>query len=103
MTIVIHFVLWPTYSFILWVFGFFVGRCARKVPILDDKLPRALYRGQAPRGDPTVTREPGNGEESGRRTLHAALRIANTSATTMAGPVTCGSQGTCRSCSNGIC
>jgi len=38
-------------SFTLGLFGFFVGRCARKIPILDDNLPRALHRGQLPPKD----------------------------------------------------
>jgi hypothetical protein len=29
------------------LFGFFVGRCARKMPIIDEKLPWAIHRGQA--------------------------------------------------------
>jgi hypothetical protein len=28
----------------MFIFGFFVGRCARKIPILDENLPRVLYR-----------------------------------------------------------
>ena len=35
-------------SFSLGLFGFFVGRCARKMPIIDDNLPWAIHRGQAP-------------------------------------------------------
>ena len=31
-------------SFTLGLFGFFVGRCARKMPIVDDKLPWAIHR-----------------------------------------------------------
>jgi hypothetical protein len=34
-------------SFTLGLFGFFVGRCARRMPIVDDKLPWAIHRGQA--------------------------------------------------------
>jgi hypothetical protein len=33
-------------SFTLGLFGFFVGRCARKMPIIDDKLPWAIHRSQ---------------------------------------------------------
>jgi len=29
------------------LFGFFVGRCARRVPFIDDNLPWAIHRGQA--------------------------------------------------------
>ena len=28
-------------------FGFFVGRCARRIPVLDDNLPWAIHRSQA--------------------------------------------------------
>jgi hypothetical protein len=33
-------------SFTLGLFGFFVGRCARKMPIIDDHMPWAIHRGQ---------------------------------------------------------
>jgi hypothetical protein len=46
MAIAIYAALLPICSFIIGVFGFFVGRCARKIPVLDDNLPRALHRGQ---------------------------------------------------------
>jgi len=46
MVIVIYTVLLLACSFTLCVFGFFVGRCARKLPILDDNLPWAVHRGQ---------------------------------------------------------
>jgi hypothetical protein len=52
MTIFIYAALWLTSSFALAVFAFFVGRCSRKLPILDENLPRALYRGQLPSGGP---------------------------------------------------
>lgn len=51
MAIAIYAALLPTCSFIIGVFGFFVGRCSRKIPILDENLPRALHRGQLPPGD----------------------------------------------------
>lgn len=35
-------------SSILGLFGFFVGRCARKLPIIDGNLPWAIHRGQIP-------------------------------------------------------
>jgi hypothetical protein len=34
-------------SFTLGLFGFFVGRCARKMPIIDDHMPWTIHRGQA--------------------------------------------------------
>lgn len=45
--IVIYTILWLTCSFGLCLFGFFVGRCARKLPIIDSKLPWTLSRDQA--------------------------------------------------------
>ncbi len=42
-------------SSILGLFGFFVGRCARKLPVIDNHLPWALswalHRGQIPHTD----------------------------------------------------
>lgn len=38
-------------SSILGLSGFFVGRCARKLPIIDNHLPWALHRGQIPHTD----------------------------------------------------
>jgi hypothetical protein len=51
MVIAIYAALLPICSFILGIFGFFVGRCSHKISILDDNLPRALYRGQLPPAD----------------------------------------------------
>jgi hypothetical protein len=51
MVTVIYTILLLTCPLALFVFGFFVGRCARKIPILDDNLPWALHRGQIPRED----------------------------------------------------
>ena len=30
---------------IMCLFGFFVGRCSRKLPIIDDNLPWTMHRG----------------------------------------------------------
>ena len=30
------------------LFGFFVGRCARRLPVIDDNLPWTLHRGRFP-------------------------------------------------------
>jgi hypothetical protein len=46
LTLIYGFVLVAS-SFTLGLFGFFVGRCARKMPIVDDRLPWAIHRGQA--------------------------------------------------------
>ncbi len=47
LTLIYGFVLVVS-SFTLGLFGFFVGRCARKMPIIDDRLPWAIHRGAAP-------------------------------------------------------
>ena len=31
-------------SFTMGLFGFFVGRCARRIPVVDDNLPWAIHR-----------------------------------------------------------
>ena len=36
-------------SLAVFLFGFWIGRCARKLPIIDDKLPWTMHREQAPR------------------------------------------------------
>ena len=48
MEIAIYAALLPVCSFTVGLFGFFVGSCARKIPVLDDNLSRALYCGQLP-------------------------------------------------------
>ena len=50
-------------SFTLGLFGFFVGRCARKMPIVDDKLPWAIHRSQPS----PLSRNGGRSDRSGRR------------------------------------
>ena len=34
------------------LFGFFVGRCARRLPVIDDNLPWTLHRSRFPEGLP---------------------------------------------------
>ncbi len=48
---VTYIIAWLVCSFSLFLFGFFVGRCARKLPIIDSKLPWTLSRDQILRGD----------------------------------------------------
>lgn len=36
-------------TFTVFLFGFWIGRCARKLPIIDDNLPWTMHREQAPR------------------------------------------------------
>jgi hypothetical protein len=33
-------------SFVTGSFGFFVGRCARRLPVIDDNLPWTMHRGR---------------------------------------------------------
>jgi hypothetical protein len=47
MLTVTYMILLLACSSTLGLFGFFVGRCARKLPIIDDKLPWTISRGQA--------------------------------------------------------
>lgn len=58
MAVTICAVLLLTCSVALCIFGFFVGRCARKIPILDEHLPRALHRGEIPPYDCQSRKEP---------------------------------------------
>jgi hypothetical protein len=44
MVVLISIFLWLTYSSVLCLFSFFVGRCARKLPIIDDGLPWTMSR-----------------------------------------------------------
>lgn len=48
MLAAIYLLLLPACSFIMGLFGFFVGRCARKLPIIDESLPWTMHRGQIP-------------------------------------------------------
>ena len=43
-----YMLLLPVCSLIMGLFGFFVGRCARKLPIVDDNLPWTMHRSQMP-------------------------------------------------------
>jgi hypothetical protein len=58
MAVTIYTVLLLTCSVALCLFGFFVGRCARKIPILDEHLPRALHRGETPPHNCQSCKEP---------------------------------------------
>ena len=44
--LIIYIILWLPCSLALFLFGFFVGRCARKFPIIDNGLPWTLSRNQ---------------------------------------------------------
>lgn len=45
---VIFTILWLAIAIVLCLFGFFLGRCARKLPIIDSRLPWTLGRDQVP-------------------------------------------------------
>jgi hypothetical protein len=49
--IIIYTTFWLACSVGLCLFGFFVGRCARKLPIIDSKLPWTLGRDQVMSSD----------------------------------------------------
>jgi hypothetical protein len=40
--------LLPICSVVMGLLGFWIGRCARRLPIIDDKLPWTLHRSQVP-------------------------------------------------------
>jgi len=58
-------------SVIMGLFGFWVGRCTRKLPIIDDNLPWTLHRGQAP----VATQEPEKQDSPALRWPHSTLRM----------------------------
>lgn len=48
MFIVIYTLIWLACSLTICLLSFFVGRCARKLPVIDDGLPWALHRSHVP-------------------------------------------------------
>jgi hypothetical protein len=62
--------LLPAYSAIVGLLGFWIGRCARRLPIIDDKLPWTLSRGQIP----TVIEDPAEPETGLARWPQRVLR-----------------------------
>lgn len=46
MVFVIYAAVLLAASFAVGIFGFFVGRCSRRLPIIDDNMPWAMHRGQ---------------------------------------------------------
>jgi hypothetical protein len=49
--IVIFTIVWLAVAIFLCLFGFFLGRCARKLPIIDNRLPWTLSRDQVSRAE----------------------------------------------------
>lgn len=50
----------PACSVIMGLLGFWVGRCARRLPMIDDNLPWTLHRSQVPAADANSA-QPGSG------------------------------------------
>jgi hypothetical protein len=48
MLIVICMLIWPAIAVILCLFSFFVGRCGRPLPVVDDHLPWTIHRSVIP-------------------------------------------------------
>lgn len=48
MIILYCMLLLPICSVVMGLLGFWIGRCARRLPIIDDKLPWTLHRNQIP-------------------------------------------------------
>jgi hypothetical protein len=46
MIIIYSILLLPICSAVTGLLGFWIGRCARKLPVIDDKLPWTLHRDQ---------------------------------------------------------
>jgi len=57
MVILYDIMLVPVCSAVMGLLGFWIGRCARRLPIIDDKLPWTLHRNQIPAAD-TNTAKP---------------------------------------------
>ena len=51
MIIIYCMLLLPACSVVMGLLGFWIGRCARRLPIIDDKLPWTLHRNQIPAAD----------------------------------------------------
>lgn len=48
MFIVIYTLIWLACSLTICLLSFIVGRCARKLPVIDDGLPWVLHRSHVP-------------------------------------------------------
>lgn len=55
MIIILLAILWPIFAVIAFLLGFMIGRCGRKLPILDSKLPWTLHWGENAPDDPEPT------------------------------------------------
>jgi hypothetical protein len=49
MIIIVGIALWLTSSFLICLLSFWTGRCARRLPVIDDHMPWTMSRDQAPR------------------------------------------------------
>jgi alkanesulfonate monooxygenase SsuD/methylene tetrahydromethanopterin reductase-like flavin-dependent oxidoreductase (luciferase family) len=83
----IYAVLLLACSSALCVFGYFVGRCARKLPFLDNNLPWTLRRGQLPPEDYHTAHEPAAGPPHWPQgSLHGLITAARPSRLTAVAP-----------------
>ena len=74
--------IWLFIAVGLWIFGFFLGRCARKLPFIDDRLPWTLSRDQVIRANRQSQRLCGASADkmatlSGMRSLSVILLAAS--------------------------
>jgi hypothetical protein len=51
MIFIIYTISWLACSFFMCLLSFWIGRCSRKLPIIDQNLPWTMSRDQAPHCD----------------------------------------------------
>lgn len=56
MIILFYLLLLPVCSVVMGLLGFWIGRCARRLPFIDNKLPWTLYRNQIPTIDASTAK-----------------------------------------------
>jgi hypothetical protein len=74
----IYLLLLSICSVVMSLFGFFVGRCGRKLPIIDNHLPWTMHRSQMPSSleDGKCPRIPANYHRASNPELdHAPIRL----------------------------
>ncbi len=67
MFIVIYTLIWLVSSVVMCLLSFFVGRCARKLSVIDDGLPWVLHRGQVPNPATSNPARPSTHQRAGER------------------------------------
>ena len=73
--------LWYAFVFVassvtMGLLGFWIGRCARKLPIIDDNLPWTLHRGQMPAAADELAKEDSGSARWPQDTLRVFCQIA---------------------------